>query len=356
MPMLPLRWGGAMENQTCTHIDTRQNWGDWDVIVAHELSHSWWGNATTCGLLKHMWLNEGFATYCEALWMEHAEGPEGYASYYRDYIEDVYLSHNQSHNDPVLDPPWSRIYSPLTYEKPACVLHMLRRLVGDEDFFTILRTYGERYKYTSAVSEEFESVVDEVTGDEYSWFFDQWLRAPGHPEYEWGWSTGVGIDSIPVEIHVMQTQQWPPDVPVFRMPVEFGLIEGADTFFVTFTDSLEDQSFELMRPGVTVDVVFDPHNNLLYEVEQVGITEEPTIAAPTFECPTICRSSIDYSLHSNPHSDIDIVLYDVSGRAVRHWNNLEPQGQLDLDDLSSGVYYLKVLEPTLGVHRIVVVH
>jgi len=346
--------GGAMENQTCTHFNTAYNW-NWDAIIAHELSHSWWGNSTTCGLLKHMWLNEGFATYCEALWMEHVDGEEGYNTYYSNYIEDVYLSHNQSHNEPILDPPWSRIYSPLTYEKPACVMHMLRRLTGDEDFFTILRTYGERYKYSNAVSEEFEAVVDEVTGEDYFWFFNQWLRAPGHPEYEWDWNTEVGIDSIPIIIRVRQTQEWPPEVPVFRMPVEFGLIEGADTFFVTFTDSLADQTLELMRPGAPTDILFDPHNNLLCEVEQVAIKEEPTIETISFECPSICRNTIDYAITSVINTDVDIVLYDVSGRTVCLWNNLESKGLLDLNGLSAGVYYLKVLEPSLGVRRIVVV-
>ncbi|MBN2379623.1 T9SS type A sorting domain-containing protein [candidate division WOR-3 bacterium] len=343
--------GGAMENQTCTHINTIYNW-NLDIIVAHELSHSWWGNATTCGLLKHMWLNEGFATYCEALWIEHTEGPEGYASYYRDYIEDVYLSHSLSHNDPVLDPPWSRIYSPLTYEKPACVLHMLRRLVGDEDFFTILRTYGERYKYTSAVSEEFEAVVDEVTGDEYSWFFDQWLRAPGHPEYEWNWIARDGA----VKIYLHQSQNWPPEVPIYLMPVEFGFVSGTDTSFLEFVDSLENQVFVIEVSDNPDEVLFDPHGDLLCTVKRMSDLGEAADAITSrLICPAISRGTMNYQVNAESVEDINLVLYDVSGRTIKKWDNLKPQGELNLVGLSAGVYYLKVMEPELGIHRIVVV-
>ncbi|MBD3284920.1 T9SS type A sorting domain-containing protein [candidate division WOR-3 bacterium] len=86
-----------------------------------------------------------------------------------------------------------------------------------------------------------------------------------------------------------------------------------------------------------------------------GVVESPEVNTPILECPAICRNTLNYTINSDPHSEIDLVLYDISGRAVSRWNNLEPRGQLDLDDLSSGVYYLKVLEPTLRVQRVVVI-
>jgi hypothetical protein len=86
-----------------------------------------------------------------------------------------------------------------------------------------------------------------------------------------------------------------------------------------------------------------------------GVGETPDINEPLLECPTICRNTLNYSVNPDTYADIDIVFYDVSGRVVNYWNNLEHEGELDLSGLSSGVYYLKILEPTLGVHRIVVV-
>jgi aminopeptidase N len=344
---------GAMENQTCTHINTHISWGDWDVIVAHELSHSWWGNSTTCRKLKHMWLNEGFATYCEALWIEHRDGPAAYQEYYEQEIAGVYLGDFQSRRYPILDPPWERIYSPLTYEKPASVLHMLRRIVGDDDFFTVLRTYGERYQDSTALSEDFEAVVDEVTGQDYSWFFNQWLRAPGHPEYLISWRVEPVGDSARAILRLRQTQEWPPDVPVFRMPVEFGLVEGADTSFVSFIDSLRDQSFEVTIGGAPDEVIFDPHGNLLCEVEYSGIAEDEFYPPSSFVCSSISRGRVEYACGADQL--IDIILYDVSGRRVECWKAIPPRGFLDLGHLPGGVYFLEVVGLTLQAHRVVVI-
>ncbi len=344
---------GAMENQTCTHINTGIDWGDWDVVVGHELSHSWWGNATTCRRLKHMWLNEGFATYCEALWIEHRDGPAAYQEYYEREIAGVYLGDFQSRRYPILDPPWERIYSPLTYEKPASVLHMLRRIVEDDDFFTILVTYGERYQDSTALSEDFEAVVDEVTGQDYSWFFNQWLRAPGHPEYLVSWGVEPVGDSVRAILRLRQMQEWPPDVPIFRMPVKFGLVEGADTSFVSFIDSLEDQSFEVAMGGVPDEVIFDPHGNLLCEVEYSGIAEDEFYPPLSFVCSSISRGRVEYACGVDQL--IDIILYDVSGRRVECWKAIPPRGSLDLGHLPGGVYFLDVVELTSKAHRVVVI-
>jgi len=344
---------GAMENQTCTHINTGIDWGDWDVIVAHELSHSWWGNAITCRKLKHMWLNEGFATYCEALWIEHRDGPQAYQEYYENQIAGFYLDWFPAHNDPILDPPWSEIYSPLTYEKPAAVLHMLRRIVEDDEFFSILRTYGERYQDSTALSEDFEAVVDEVTGQDYSWFFNQWLRAPGHPEYLISWGVEPTGDSVRVIMRLRQTQSWPPDVPIFQMPVEFGLIEGADTSFVSFIDSLEDQSFEVTIGGAPDEVIFDPHGNLLCEIEVSGIAEKNPDDGSGFVCSTICSGLLEYSCDANQR--VDIAIYDVAGRQIETWSGIKESGSLDLGHLSGGVYFMRVLRSPSQTHRVVLI-
>lgn len=349
--------GGAMENQTCTHINMSYNW-NWDVIIAHELSHSWWGNSTTCRQLKHMWLNEGFATYCEALWIEHRAGPAAYQEYYEQEIADEYLGDFQSRRYPILDPPWERIYSALTYEKPAAVLHMLRRLAGDDDFFTILRTYGERYQDSTALSEDFEAVVAEITGSDYSWFFNQWLRAPGHPEYLFTWNAWWDPYSMTywVSIDLYQTQEWPPDVPIFRMPVEFGLVEGDDTSFVSFVDSLESQTFLFKWPNAPEEVIFDPHGDLLCEIEVSGVAEDGPGEPTGLICTPICRGKLEYSFNSDADQAIDLVLYDACGRRVASWSSVKKSGQLDLRHFSGGVYFLKILSPVPQIRRVVLIN
>lgn len=342
---------GAMENQTCTHINTDIGWEDWGVITAHELSHSWWGNSTGFGLLKHVWLSEGLATYSAALWVEHRDGPQAYENYFETDIAGKYLANPSVFYYTVLDPPWSLIYSELTYEKPAAVLHMLRRLIGDEKFFNILRTYGERFKDSTALSQDFEEVTNQVSGDDYSWFFDEWLRSPAHPQYMITWSGEDAGDSSLITIRVRQTQSWPADVGVFKMPLEFGILEDNDTSFVWFEDSLRDQTFSLLLGQAPSQVLFDPHKNLLKKTLS-AVKEDVSDKIPCFECPSITTSSLPY--YSNSTSPVDISLYDVSGRRLSFLENLPSRGTIDLSGFPCGVYYLKV-ESIPSLQRVVLV-
>lgn len=343
---------GAMENQTCTHINTGVDWDNWNAIVAHEFSHSWWGDATTCRLLKHMWLNEGFATYCEALWFEHSDGAEAYQEYFENSIAAPYLKQLNLHRYAILDPPWSYIYSVLTYEKPAAVLHMLRRIVGDEDFFAILQTYGTRYQDSTALSEEFESIVDEVTGSDYSWFFDQWLRSPGHPKYLFSWDAEELGDSTAITLKLRQTQTWPPDAIIFTMPVECGVVMGTDTSYVTFTDSLEYQEYSLLA-GLTPDeVVFDPHGNLLCERDLSGIAERRQYFSRELACVWLSSGKLLYYF-DQPGVKLNVELYDVSGRKLGSWHGIESQGILDLGNLARGAYFLRMTGPVSITRKLV---
>jgi aminopeptidase N len=125
-------WGGGMEHQTITSL------GGWsEYLIAHELAHMWWGDMITCDSFHHIWLNEGFATYSEALWSEQVYGVE---QYHQDMAYAKYFGAGTIY---VPDPnDFSRIFhSGLSYNKGSWVPHMLRHIVGDTTFFNILQTY-----------------------------------------------------------------------------------------------------------------------------------------------------------------------------------------------------------------------
>lgn len=160
---------GAMEHQTITGIGSdfisghRFHTG----MLVHEIAHHWWGNAVTPKSWKDIWLNEGFATYSEALYWEKKTGKRSLRSTMRGYFD----SFEQS----TLYNPGINIFSRLVYEKGAWVLHMLRREVGDDVFFDILRNYFESYKYKNADTENFVDVCETVSGRELDYFFEQWV-------------------------------------------------------------------------------------------------------------------------------------------------------------------------------------
>ena len=270
-------WGGAMEHQTCV------SWGfpipgnqAYEHVVAHELSHMWWGDWVTYGDYCDVWLNEGFATYCEALWWEYVYGETGLYTYMED-TQDYYITWetNSGNRFPIYDPPLDYIYCPTTYEKAASVLHMLRFLEGDSVFYAILDAYGTAYAYDIAVTADFQNICESVTGQDLDWFFDQWIYDQGYPEYELLWSSAdLGAKGHFVGIAVSQNQV---DAPIFTMPVELEITTTAGTVLDTVTLDGELDLFQFTLADEPTDVQLDPDHWILCEktVSQVSDTTAP---------------------------------------------------------------------------------
>ena len=119
------RFGSAMEHQTCSSMGAYSS-----SIIAHELAHQWWGDLITCQDFHHIWLNEGFATYSEALWLEYEQGIN---AYHRDMSYNIYKGPGTIYVEDTNN--ISAIFSSnLSYRKGSWVLHMLRHVVGDKSF------------------------------------------------------------------------------------------------------------------------------------------------------------------------------------------------------------------------------
>ncbi len=265
--------GWAMENQTNTFwaINTPGT-HYYEATVAHEASHQWWGDMISPGTWKDIWLNEGFATYCEALYMDYWPG----GTPYEDYIVGLmnyylaYENYPMGHPITIYNPP--DLWNPTTYEKGACVLHMLRQLVGDSVFFQILRTYADSFKYGNAITSEFTSLVEDISGMDLSWFFDEWLYHAGHPIYDvcWGITESTPC-TLTIRIEQTQCQNW--NVPIFKMPIEFRAeSEDVETTF-TVWDSLQVQEFQIVLGFRPENLIMDPHHKVLCEYTVTGISE-----------------------------------------------------------------------------------
>jgi aminopeptidase N len=147
---------------------------DWDNVrlVAHELSHQWFGNAVTASSWRDIWLHEGFACYCEWLWSEESGGRSADA-----HAHDHWKKLAAKPQDLLLgDPGPDLMFDDRVYKRGALLLHSLRLTVGDDRFFFLLRTWIERNRYGSVTSAMFEALAAEVTGDALVDFFGAWLR------------------------------------------------------------------------------------------------------------------------------------------------------------------------------------
>ena len=213
---------GGMENSSCTtltldtlhdekaHIDFTS-----DYLISHELAHQWFGDLVTCSDWQHIWLNEGFATYCEALYWEASRGKDEFHYYVLqtadDYLEEAKTRYTRPLVTKVYKHP-DDLFDRHTYEKGGCVLHMMRHLVGDKYFRRSLKTYLQRFAKGNAETDDLRKVFELETNKSLQHFFDQWIFREGHPEL----IIDFHHDSHNAEIRVKQLQPGEP----FEFPLE----------------------------------------------------------------------------------------------------------------------------------------
>lgn len=170
-------FGAALENQTLSiygidMIDA-QHVEETELTVAHELSHQWFGDSVSVADWSDIWLNEGFATYSEALWVEHLRGRAAMDEWITGLYEEV--RQNPKYFPAPGKPPAEDLFNGGVYYRGGLTLHALRVKVGDEAFFEILKTYYARYQGGNATTENFIAVAEEISGQNLKEFFNDWL-------------------------------------------------------------------------------------------------------------------------------------------------------------------------------------
>ena len=265
---------GGMENQTCTAIGNYYINGDHssDWLLAHECAHSWWGDMVTCETWKDFWLNEGFATYSDALFKEWFEGWDAFYNRMQQF-KYAYFNEDESNRFPIYDPDY--MWGATVYQKGAWVLHMLRHIMGDDEFFGMLADYGETYKYGTVVTSELEEEVNEHYGEDMGWYFWEWVYKAGYPEYEWEWWQEYDGGWGDVHLHIVQVQEVDDETPLFKMPIDILIEKGSGEEVVVVWNDEEDEEYVIGCNEEVIGVEFDPDGWLLCkEREGVGIEIE----------------------------------------------------------------------------------
>jgi aminopeptidase N len=256
-------WTGAMEHQTNTSI--LSTWySEW--VVVHELAHQWWGDYITIHDWHQIWLNEGFASYCEALWAEYKGGESNYHTYMAGM---KYTGAGTIFVEDTAD-VWN-IFSSIVYDKGAWVLHMLRHVVGDDDFFDILKTYyaDPRFAHNWADTDGFKEICETVSGMDLDYFFDQWIYGTYYPQYQYSYITEpVGDSQYDVFIHIDQIQTTEPTH--FTMPVDLKITTSTmDTMVVIFNDTIH-KDIRVRVPSAITGVALDPEQWILRSASTVA--------------------------------------------------------------------------------------
>jgi aminopeptidase N len=172
--VVPLELGFALEDQTLSIFgkDSAS-----EIAAAHELSHQWFGNSVSLKSWKDIWLNEGFATYAESLWVEHKQGKTAGDQYMRDIYNQAKAKNMPAPEDPSV----GNLFDNFVYDRGGCVLYALRLKLGDDVFFKILHEYYARYQYGNASTDDFIAVAEAVSGQDLKDFFNDWLYSDKIP-------------------------------------------------------------------------------------------------------------------------------------------------------------------------------
>src|SRR3954452_16870288 len=264
---------GGMENTSATTLtdltllDERAALDhDVDGLVSHELAHQWWGDLLTCREWSEAWLNEGFATYFEYVWREHAKGRDE-ADHELLVDTDGYLAEAGRYQRPVVcrqyDEP-IHLFDAHLYEKGGRVLHMLRHELGDGPFWRAIGHYARKHAKGSVETRDLARAIEDVTGRNVDELLDRCISRPGLPELEgrWEWDEDRKIGTL----RLAQKQPITPDAPPFKFsaPVRFEIDGRERDERISVSEAAH--AFEFHLPARPTQVIFDPGDVLLKSI------------------------------------------------------------------------------------------
>jgi aminopeptidase N len=178
---------GAMEHSTNISYPHQCITGSltYEWLMAHEVSHQYFGNMVTCATDDDMWLNEGWAVFCESLYREALYGDEAYhADMFARHRDVLYTAHVVDGSYLALyGIPTQYTYGKTVYQKGALIVHTLRHYMGDELFFPAVRAYLDEYKFNYADSWDLRDILSDHSGVDLTDFFNTWVFTPGFPEF-----------------------------------------------------------------------------------------------------------------------------------------------------------------------------
>jgi aminopeptidase N len=342
-------WGGGTEIQTMNFVTDFSS-----GLLAHELAHQWFGDKTTCGSYSDVWLNEGFATYLTGLIYEN----------YPQY--GSFNNWKTSTRSSVVSEPGGSVFiadtsdtfrifdGRLTYNKGAFVLHMLRWVVGDVNFFQACYNYLHlpHTDYGFGRTRDLQNEMETVSGKDLDEFFADWYYGEGYPSYDVQWAT-YGDDSIVFIIH-QETSS--PTVDFFEMPVPIQILDGPNTYEFICNNTEQNQGFVFYKGNAEVDHIYIDlnkwllsKNNQLHEffidkVDQPGYLSQASI----WPNPTPNYVHIDCPV---PYDEVQLINSQGLITRLKSQNN-----KVDLTNNPAGVYSLRLFneknEP-VAIQRVV---
>ncbi len=337
-------WGGGMEHTTVSFMGAFSR-----GLIAHELAHHWFGNKVTCGSWKDIWLNEGFAEYLSGLVVENFDGANQFTSWKGSKIANitsapsgnVYLTDAQA-----LDS--NRIFSGrLTYNKGSMVVHMLRYVLGDQDFFQGMQNFlnDPAIAYNYALTPQLQQHLETVSGKNLTEFFNDWVYGEGYPSYQ---VQADKISSTQTKITLSQTTSHA-SVSFFEMPLTLRLTgTTGQSEVVVLQHTQNNQQFIVdTNVGVVEKVEINPFNDIISKDNTGNLsiaTNYTDSKISVYPNPTQTSFFVDVPANVKVQS---MNIYSVNGKLVAQ-NISNPYASTQL---ANGVYILEIKSAEQTFHK-----
>jgi aminopeptidase N len=239
---------------------------DEDDLISHELGHQWFGDLVTCKDWGDIWLNEGFATFMEAVWTESHYGKDQ-ADFERWQAARGWFGDPNLFNKPIVrhDFDDSSEFDGNAYTKGGWVLYMLRRQLGEDAFYRGLKQYLEANRGKNVVTADLSKAIEESSHANVDQFFSQWLYGAGAPKFDLAYT--YDDTKHQVALTVKQTQKAEGRVGLFRVPVDVEITTASGPKLYTITVSRTEQAFALPSDSAPLLVLFDKGGQILKTAE-----------------------------------------------------------------------------------------
>jgi aminopeptidase N len=328
--------GGGMEHQTNSFMG-----GTSAGLVAHELGHQWFGDKVTCASWSDLWLNEGWASYLEYVYVELANPANrlGFLQGWRNNITSsaggsVYVYNNDTLNV-------GRLFNyRLTYLKGGYVLHMLRWKLGDSTFFRGSRRYvnDPQLAYRTAFTQDFQRIMETESGQNLTEFLNDWIYKEGYPNYDGEWSRE---SNNAVRVRLNQTPSHS-SVNFFEMPVPLQFRNATRDTIVRVEHISNGQVFNINLGFVPDTMIIDPQLWILSRIKTTKRVESLTPQPPA-----------NFNVYPNPVlGTLNITLPQITNGSVQIFNSIGQQVyssntttntlQINTWKWASGVYWIRV--------------
>jgi aminopeptidase N len=323
--------GGGMEHQTMT---TLVNF--FFLLVAHELAHQWFGDYVTCSTWQDIWINEGFASYCEYISSQYLKSQAMADLWIADVQQNVrskpdgsvYVPENMLHDE-------DRIFDyRLTYNKGAAIIHMIRQEVGNDSlFFEIMASFLQQYRNGIASGLDFRDHLQNITGKDFTAFFEQWYFGEGYPIHSISWNQQADT----LIINSLQTVS--AGTPLFNVLLEFKITFNNRDTLITLRQTNSFNTWKIFLPGAVTSINVDPRHWLLLEVAEVTQTL-PAQRKSNFRIvpnPAKDKVGVFYAAASQPYF---LFLANASGK-ILYTSTIEAAHiDLDISQYTAGMYFI----------------